>query len=187
MGLPMVKEDGMKFKLINQLSDNEIALSKLNIAGKKIGIDNNIRVYSGLRLPAPKGKENQQITLKSAGDSKPLWVDFSGSLSIEGDLSIEKSLIVEGETELKQNLQIINKSENADGNTLILGNTNASNLRLGYEQNYSWIQSHGSKPLAINPLGNNVGIGTDNPNAKLEVNGDLKIAKNIDILTTLTY
>ncbi|WP_159254518.1 hypothetical protein, partial [Microcystis aeruginosa] len=30
---------------------------------------------------------------------------------------------------------------------LVLGPTNASNLRLGYHQDYSWIQSHGNKPL----------------------------------------
>lgn len=71
-------------------------------------------------------------------------------------------------------LQIINANQNANGNTLILGPTNQSNLRLGYDQNYSWIQSHGSKPLAINPVGNNVGIGTTTPQTKLDVNGGIR-------------
>lgn len=71
-------------------------------------------------------------------------------------------------------LQIINANQNANGNTLILGPTNQSNLRLGYDQNYSWIQSHGSKPLAINPVGNNVGIGTTAPQTKLDVNGGIR-------------
>lgn len=31
-------------------------------------------------------------------------------------------------------------------------------------------------PLAINPLGGNVGIGTDNPGAKLDVNGDVRLS-----------
>ena len=53
---------------------------------------------------------------------------------------------------------------------LVLGHTNASNLRLGYHQDYSLIQSHGSKPLLINGPGNNVGIGsTKNPVAKLDI------------------
>jgi hypothetical protein len=53
---------------------------------------------------------------------------------------------------------------------LVLGPTNASNLRLGYHQDYSLIQSHGSKPLLINGPGNNVGIGsTKNPVAKLDI------------------
>ena len=71
-------------------------------------------------------------------------------------------------------LQIINANQDANGNTLILGPTNQSNLRLGYDQNYSWIQSHGSKPLAINPVGNNVGIGTTAPQTKLDVNGGIR-------------
>ena len=68
-------------------------------------------------------------------------------------------------------LQIINENQDSNGNTLILGPTSQSNLRLGYHSEYSWIHSHGSKPLAINPSGNNVGIGTTNPTAPLEVKG----------------
>jgi hypothetical protein len=69
-------------------------------------------------------------------------------------------------------LQVITSNQDANGNTLILGPITQSNLRLGYHQNYSWIQSHGSKPLAINPLGNNVGIGISDPgNFKLNVEG----------------
>lgn len=75
-------------------------------------------------------------------------------------------------------LQVINTNQSANGNTLILGPTNQSNLRLGYHQNYSWIQSHGGKPLAINPIGSNVGIGKDNPQEKLEVNGNIKLSGN---------
>ncbi len=66
-------------------------------------------------------------------------------------------------------LQIIHKNEDANGKNLVLGPTHSSNLRLGYHSNYSWIQSHGSKPLAINPIGNNVGIGTTTPSCKLDV------------------
>jgi hypothetical protein len=35
----------------------------------------------------------------------------------------------------------------------------------------SWIQSHEGRSLAINPLGSNVGIGTFDPQAKLDVAG----------------
>ena len=68
-------------------------------------------------------------------------------------------------------VQIINQSQDGNGNTLILGPTNQSNLRLGYHQSYSWIQSHGSKPLALNPVGNFVGIGTTAPAAKVHIEG----------------
>jgi hypothetical protein len=69
-------------------------------------------------------------------------------------------------------LQIIHANQDAYGDTLILGPTDQSNLRLGYHQDYSWIQSHGSKPLAINPIGNNVGIGIKEPGSyRLNVEG----------------
>jgi hypothetical protein len=69
-------------------------------------------------------------------------------------------------------LQVINTNQDANGNTLILGPMTQSNLRLGYHQDYSWIQSHYGKPLAINPIGNNVGIGLTNPGSyKLNVEG----------------
>ncbi|NUO83749.1 tail fiber domain-containing protein, partial [candidate division KSB1 bacterium] len=69
-------------------------------------------------------------------------------------------------------LHVINQNQEANhGNTLILGPTTQSNLRLGYHQDYSWVQSHGGKPLAINPLGNNVGVGITNPQRRLHVMG----------------
>jgi hypothetical protein len=47
-----------------------------------------------------------------------------------------------------------------------------SGLLLGLQSTsgYKWIQSY-SGPLAINPLGNNVGIGTATPTSTLDVNG----------------
>jgi hypothetical protein len=33
------------------------------------------------------------------------------------------------------------------------------------------MQSHGEKPLAINPLGGHVGIGTTDPQSRLQVHG----------------
>lgn len=38
---------------------------------------------------------------------------------------------------------------------------------------YVGVQTWNSKPLALNPVGNNVGIGTTNPQAKLHVSGDM--------------
>ncbi|MCP4667296.1 MAG: tail fiber domain-containing protein [Deltaproteobacteria bacterium] len=75
--------------------------------------------------------------------------------------------------------QVLSRSQDADGSSLIIGPTAASNLRLGYHDDYSWIQSHGNKPLAINPLENNVGIGTETPSESLEVKGTVKATKFI--------
>lgn len=82
-----------------------------------------------------------------------------------------------GITSPEAKLHIVNKNEDAThnngGSTLILGPTNQSNLRLGYHQDYSWIQSHASKPLAINPLGNDVSIS--NANGTVSVPGKLRL------------
>lgn len=74
-----------------------------------------------------------------------------------------------------------------NGAGFVIGDTGSTNLRLGYNNaggGYSWIQSHGSRPLYINTIGNNVsiarpganvGIGTKTPTATLEINGTLKV------------
>src|SRR5262245_55022583 len=50
-------------------------------------------------------------------------------------------------------LHIVGANQDANGDTLVLGPKNQSHLRLGYHSSYSWIQSHGSLPLAINSVG----------------------------------
>ncbi|KOP26680.1 hypothetical protein AMR41_08630 [Hapalosiphon sp. MRB220] len=90
------------------------------------------------------------------GDAWQLTVQNDGNVGI-------------GTTNPGAKLNIIHQKQDAHGNAFIIGPTNQSNLRLGYHQDYSWIQSHGNKPLAINSVGNNVGIGTTNPGAKLHI------------------
>lgn len=85
-----------------------------------------------------------------------------------------------GTTNPEAKLNIVGVEEDAGGNTFMIGTINSSNLRMGVNTGYSWIQSHGGKPLSINELGNNVvinpfsgnlGVGTINPQAKLDVKG----------------
>jgi hypothetical protein len=77
-------------------------------------------------------------------------------------------------------------SADENGTGFVIGNTAGTNLRMGFNVpgGYSWIQSHGSKPLYINTIGNDVsiarpgarvGIGTKTPTSTLEVNGTLKV------------
>jgi hypothetical protein len=74
-----------------------------------------------------------------------------------------------GTSEPQAKLQIVHTNQDPNGGALILGPTDQSSLRLGYHQNYSWIQSYGSKPLSINSIGNRVGIGTATPSGSLHV------------------
>jgi len=83
-------------------------------------------------------------------------------------------------------LHIVHEQQDANGNALVLGPNGESQLRLGYHADYGWVQSHGSKPLAINPLLNNVGIGTTAPTEKLDVNGNVQVSGDLNVNGDIT-
>ncbi len=106
--------------------------------------------------------------------------------TILGSLDVAARVGV-GTEDPKGMLHVTNEGEHAAGSALVLGPallSGASNLRLGYDDNYSWIQSHGPKPLAINPFGSYVGIGTETPSALLDVDGTVK-AKSLVVANSL--
>ncbi|WP_018658350.1 LamG-like jellyroll fold domain-containing protein [Actinomadura flavalba] len=73
---------------------------------------------------------------------------------------------------LEARFQVVHTPQNANGDALVLGRKSAPNLRLGYDTTYTWIQSHGSSPLAINPMGNHVAIGGTAPEGRLHILND---------------
>jgi hypothetical protein len=76
-------------------------------------------------------------------------------------------------------LHIVHQAQDPNGNAVVVGPTDAAHLRLGYNVNYSWIQSQGSRPLVINAVGNNVGIGTNSPYTTLMVSGSIGFTNGI--------
>ncbi|GAB1819468.1 LamG domain-containing protein [Herbidospora sp. RD11066] len=66
-------------------------------------------------------------------------------------------------------LHVVDVNTTPNVGSVIIGPTGQSNLRLGYHADFSYVQSHGLKPLAINPITNPVGIGLSNPSARLHV------------------
>ncbi|CAL2106806.1 conserved exported hypothetical protein [Tenacibaculum sp. 190524A02b] len=91
-----------------------------------------------------------------------------------------------GTTDPNSKLEVKGTSMAASGaGTLRVTGSGPASLRIGTMNEYSWVQSHGSKPLYINELGNNVvinknagnlGIGTTDPKKKLHVNGTLGVS-----------
>lgn len=65
--------------------ENSVKLAKLTISATGITVDNNIREYSGLSLPNPNSKA---LTLRSAGNANPNLAVLTGSLKIDGDLTV---------------------------------------------------------------------------------------------------
>lgn len=83
-------------------------------------------------------------------------------------------------------LQIQDANQSPEGGSVIIGSGPADpGLRFGCQSGYAWIQSHTSKPLAINPLPRNVGIGTVKPSAMLQVNDTALKEKIFDEITTV--
>jgi hypothetical protein len=128
------------------------------------------------------------LNVKGPVEAEKFIGDGSGLTGIQGGQWLDKpdgtgiyystGNVTIGATNRGATLQILNRNQDANGDTLILGPTSASNLRLGYHANYSWVQSHGNKPLAINSIGNNVGIGTADPKVKLQISGGSAAAQN---------
>lgn len=68
--------------------------------------------------------------------------------------------------------QSFDGSQNVSG-LFSLGGTNKDILTIEDKGTYRMIQSYGSKPLCLNPVGNNVGVGTNSPSQKLHVAGNI--------------
>ena len=170
-----------------------------------------VRVAEGKEMPASEqfvhrsllatiGRKGAVISAGEITDKRSKLRTFlpgdGGHLRVNGPLDVTGGLFVEdgnvgiGTTEPKAKLHVVNIPEDApqgkiEGGSLFLG-SGESYLKLGYHGKYSWIQSYSSKPLAINPLGNNVGIGTTAPGARLHVAGDLKVDSGAAVTGSLT-
>ena len=122
--------------------------------------------------PDPNAKTQLDIGLTNGADNAitPIMsLRGDGNLAI-GTTTAPATLTVNGSAKLTDSLTVSKAASDANGGDLYLGgDRDTSHLRLGHHGDYSWVQSHGSKPLAINPLGNNVGIGTTTPGATLDV------------------
>lgn len=96
---------------------------------------------------------------------------FTGSQTVGGNL-IETANIGIGTASPAGPLHV-NGPYSAPASGQASGN-NGLLLGTDGDTSYKWVQSYGG-PLALNPEGNNVGIGTSTPNASLAVNGSFSL------------
>ncbi|AFY37047.1 hypothetical protein Lepto7376_0636 [[Leptolyngbya] sp. PCC 7376] len=145
------------------LTDEAIALCSYETIGDdEVRVDSAISEYSGVYLP---NATNQNLSLRSGGTANPSLAVLNGSLKVTGDAETLGNQAIGQNLDVAGKVAIAYESQDADGDALTIGST----LRLGHNLQYGWVQSHGGKPLAVNPLGNNVGIGTTDPQDILEV------------------
>ncbi|MFI0960705.1 LamG domain-containing protein [Streptomyces sp. NPDC021080] len=117
---------------------------------------------TGIVTPASLGQSQVYVNFVNV----PGYADASTAVTVEkSPLLFAGQRAGLGTTTPQAKFQIIDAPGPPYTGSLILGPTDGtdSNLRMGYDTTYSWIQSHGLKPLALNPIGNNVGIGTTSP------------------------
>ncbi|MFJ4831904.1 LamG domain-containing protein [Streptomyces sp. NPDC088747] len=128
-------------------------------------------LLTGVIAPPSLGVANVYVDLVNLPD----YVDGSFTAAVrKAPLLYSQTAVGIGTNNPKARLHILdpgNVGNNAGAGTLILGPVTGAgtNLRLGYHTDYTWIQGHGLRPLALNPLGNHVGIGTTDPSSRLTV------------------
>jgi Concanavalin A-like lectin/glucanases superfamily len=126
------------------------------------------------------------IGLASVGHA-PIAVDYrdipgyaNGTLTVPVErtpLLYTSTRVGVGTTEPLAGLHVFSPHEDPNGvSGIVVGRWSPGNLRLGQDLKYSWIQSHGNLPLALNPIGNAVGIGVSDPRGKLHVSHTIQDA-----------
>jgi hypothetical protein len=144
-----------------------LSVAKVVAPGTEIAVDAPLRVTSGTTQALHTLSVDGPLTV--AGTSSLNGNVTIGTVTTAATLTVNGATTLNGTTTLKSSFSVNQAATDANGGDLYLGEPHSSHLRLGHHADYSWAQSHGSKPLAINPLGNNVGIGMTAPAARLSV------------------
>ena len=138
-----------------------------------------IRSSNGsLTFEADEGNTQADSFIKFEIDAtERMRIDSTGNVGIGAD-SPDTKLTIENAAAGPPSSTYATTVSNANLNLSAVGVPFYNHLFMGVgSSTYAWIQSqHGNnvaQNLALNPIGGNVGIGTDNPDAKLDVNGNI--------------
>lgn len=127
-----------------------------------------------IRVDANNQSGERKLTVSADSAGMPITFESGGHerVRIDGD-----GRIGVGTTQPLGALHLLTPSAPPSGltaaqNGLLLGSANSAS--------YKWMQSYGG-PLALNPKGNNVGIGTETPQAPLDVSGNIAVKGRVII------
>ncbi len=123
-------------------SDNDF------VANKNASIVGNLNTQG---ISNFRGKVNAEDDFQAYKNA-----NISGNFGTQGTATFKNLVYAESGFNLNGIQKIGAPITDANGEQLTIGNTSESHLRLGRHTDYSWIQSHGGKPLKINPLGNDI-------------------------------
>lgn len=144
-------------KVVKNNGSNAYTLQGLwNNAGVRahLFLNSNDRQADGGPNTATLRNDNGDLRVQSSGGNN-IHLKPSGNVGINTANPTAK-LDINGDFKVSGRAQHLTDNGDANSEQLIIGNTSESNLRLGKTADHSWIQSHGAKPLKINPLGNEV-------------------------------
>jgi hypothetical protein len=137
----------------------------LTVSGNTLTYGSTGNVGSGVSLFLGNNSNSRDIALTRVASGSLGIGRYSGGwqetarFDSSGNVGIGKT---------PQYLLDVNGIANIQGNVAPTGNGLGIG-DYGTTGGYKWIQTFGSQPLSINPLGNNVGIGTTSPTVKLDV------------------
>lgn len=158
------------FEVRDAGSNSSIAISNSGATGELLSTITNatgVATISSLKQLSVSVENAEPLIFKTTG-SERMRILSTGEVGI-GTSSPSRTLDVNGSCIFGSVVGVVaGDSTPAQIGVLTFGQSTAST--------YAWIQSWSSRPLAINPSGNNVGIGTSSPGAKLDVVGNLLLS-----------
>jgi hypothetical protein len=127
------------------IASEDITATRHLIASGNASVAGDIHFNGANKWIIHTPDDDRRIMYMAPGNDKGEWMWDKQTMFLNNGNIQSTGAIVVG-----------NAASDANGEQIVIGKTNESNLRLGRHGDYSWIQSHAGKPLKINPLGNDI-------------------------------
>ena len=158
---------------VDFLGDAQLKCRNISLDGVRI----RAQEYVGLQAVTDVNNETSNtIAISNVTQSTS---QTTGAFTVSGGVGIAKDLHA-------SKIVANTPSSDSNGSQLNVGNLQGSYLALGAHTEYSWMQSRNSKPLSLNALGNNVGIGTTTPEDNLHIHANEAGGTQLKIENTYT-